>query len=1051
MLLLPGPDGPPAIGTRGGARMRAWHRDEAMGRRSVVRVVALVSLFFVCLVPAATGIAASARAADGSVPDPAAAPIRLPKITALVSGHQHDCFLDADGGIWCWGFNLYGQLGDGTTESRDRPVRVQGIPGRVVEIAAMWNGTCAITDSRDLWCWGENHYGQLGNGTTVDGLVPSRVLLDGPVAMFTSSGRDTACAALRDGSAWCWGENTFDQITNSNQTQLTRPTRIAVTTESLVAVAPGASHTCALTAGGGVRCWGYGLGGQLGTPELSMVTTDRAVTPSGLASGVRAITAGYDATCVLLADGSVRCWGATGAFGGGQPGPVPAVLPGLPGRVDTIALSPMAAGDHGCATVNGRAWCWGVNDSGQLGDGTTTDRPAAVEIPTAGIALLGVGGDHGTALLRDGSLVTWGDGDPTVRPPFAAVAVADGTYRETGPLVPTITTLIPTPADISTDPPVIEANLILAALAMIAFTIATEVLNRTLGDLAPPLRRRFGSGSRFGLGRARLGTIMTGPLGRLTRGRTAVGARMLAIAAFYGVVFALLDPTWDPLSVTGLWLVLIMAVSFGLVGLSDDIASFLTARRWGVAGDFVIRPGSLMMAAGSTLVSRALVLVPGVMIGTPEALEIDGTNLDPRRAGRLAGIGLGAIFAIGAAAWVGTLGTSALRANGSELDVAVGGLEALLLLVFAVAVQNVFVQLLAFGDSSGRRLLRSHRVIWAIALLGVSFLFWHTLVNPRGDLASALQRTNVQAFIATVGIILSLAVVTWVVTRIARYRAERAAAGLVPTSGPVTTLPIPGPAPVEVGPAAAEPASPALASAEPTSPAFASVANASAATTVDVPGRPAAALVPEGITAPGTGLAFSLRVPGRHRLAGSVGLGILRDRIEFDAGWIRLPVEKLYRRVYLASSVLIVVLAIPALVAIAQPGFRFYRVPWLLPAMVAGGVAWFLGMLLLQFWRDHQRRRVRTTCPLGAVVRADTVVNRDLALTATILGFLVGGLLYVAIAGRKVVRLRAPLDPERSTVVELRLVAHDRDEAADIARSVNDAQARVGPPWQGLA
>ena len=183
-----------------------------------------------------------------------------------------------------------------------------------------------------------------------------------------------------------------------------------------------------------------------------------------------------------------------------------------------------------------------------------------------------------------------------------------------------------------------------------------------------------------------------------------------------------------------------------------------------------------MAAVGSTLFSRALVLVPGVMIGSPEALEIDEEHVDRRRLGGLAGVGLGTILAVGLVAWLATVATTALRGNGTALDVALGGAEAFLLLVFAAAVQNGFVQLLSVRESAGLALRRTHRIVWAIALLGVTFAFWHTLVNPRGNLASALSATNVQAFLVTVGIVLAAAVVVWAAAFRARRRAARSLA-----------------------------------------------------------------------------------------------------------------------------------------------------------------------------------------------------------------------------------------------------------------------------------
>jgi hypothetical protein len=178
-------------------------------------------------------------------------------------------------------------------------------------------------------------------------------------------------------------------------------------------------------------------------------------------------------------------------------------------------------------------------------------------------------------------------------------------------------------------------------------------------------------------------------------------------------------------------------------------------------GDLQFRAGGLLAAVGSTLVSRALVLVPGVMIGSPEVIEVDPERVDQRRLGIIAAVGMGTVLLIGLTAWGLTLATSAL---------ALGGAEAFLLLVFAFAVQNGFVQLLSFRQSGGLALRRTHPFWWGAALLLVSFVFWQTLVNPGGDLATALRTRNALAFLAVAGVVLFVSLAIWVGTRLTWLR-----------------------------------------------------------------------------------------------------------------------------------------------------------------------------------------------------------------------------------------------------------------------------------------
>ncbi|HLE89283.1 MAG TPA: C-type lectin domain-containing protein [Candidatus Limnocylindria bacterium] len=344
-----------------------------------------------------------------------------------------------------------------------------------------------------------------------------------------------------------------------------------------------------------------------------------------------------------------------------------------------------------------------------------------------------------------------------------------GGYRQPGTLVPGITTTIPGPADVSADPSIVGANLLLAALVMVMLTIATELLNRSLGDLEPMLSGRFAIVGRLQRAIARLDAVTIQRLAA-RRHRLVDAARLAGIAAFYGFAFAFLDPTWDPLTVPGAWLVVMMAIAVGVVGLGGDIAAWAVGRRWGVVGDLEIRAGSLLAAVGSTLVSRAMVLVPGIMIGSPEVIEVDPDRVDRRRLGTIAAVGVGTVLLIGLASWGLLVAISSLRGTGAGLDPALGGVEAFLLLVFAFAVQNGFVQLLSLRQSGGLALRRTHPIWWGVALLLVTFTLWHTLVNPTGDLASAVRTRNVLAFLVAAGLVLFASLAVWVGTRLAWLR-----------------------------------------------------------------------------------------------------------------------------------------------------------------------------------------------------------------------------------------------------------------------------------------
>ena len=473
-----------------------------------------------------------------------------------------------------------------------------------------------------------------------------------------------------------------------------------------------------------------------------------------------------------------------------EPVPTPVDLGAAP-AVDVDASN----GYHLCALdADGATWCWGNAEVGQLGPGVpaatvSIATPVRQDLPPA--TAVRTGYDLSCALLGPDDLRCWGDGDPLARNPWTGeTGPPAGGFREPGPLVPTVTTYIPTPADVSTDPPVVGANLVLAAAVMILFTIAGELLNRTLAENEDAFAARGGVLARLRQARRRIDRALERRLGR---GRLLTAVQLAGIAAIYGLVFSLLDRTWDPLSVTGLWLFFSMAVAFGIVGIADDLACWSVARRWGVAADLDLRPGNLLAAVASTAASRVAALLPGVMIGMPEALEVDVEALDDRRRARLAAVGLGTLAVIGTVAWAITLVTAVAGSAGEEgIAVLLGGVEAFFLVVFAVTVQNGFAQLLAFRGTPGRVLRTTHRWAWLGALLLVTFLFWHTLVNPRGDLAAALGETNVVAFMATAVGFVAVSGAAWAWFRLRRRQGAAGATPEAPVREPSADAPADG-------------------------------------------------------------------------------------------------------------------------------------------------------------------------------------------------------------------------------------------------------------------
>ncbi len=309
-------------------------------------------------------------------------------VSAMSAGYGQTCALTNSGGMKCWGDNAGGQLGDGTQIQRTIAVDVTGLTSGVSFIATGVAHSCAVTVNGGLKCWGANDSGILGDGTTIARLTPVSVLnLFVSVSAVTATGAST-CALTSNGGVKCWGSNQSGQLGDGTTT--TRLTAVDVTglASGVVAMAMGGSFACALTSAGGVKCWGNNTLGQLGVGNVPQQLTP--VNVLGLTSGVSAIAAGATHACALTTAGGVKCWGANtnGVLGNGTTdNSFTAVdVVGLSGGVSAIS----AGGGNGntCALTNsGGVKCWGDNQLGQLGNGTVnTFSPIPVDV----ISLVGI-------------------------------------------------------------------------------------------------------------------------------------------------------------------------------------------------------------------------------------------------------------------------------------------------------------------------------------------------------------------------------------------------------------------------------------------------------------------------------------------------------------------------------------------------------------------------------------------------------------------------------------------------------------------------------------
>lgn len=330
-------------------------------------------------------------------------------VASFDSGTSHTCALTTSGGVKCWGSNQSGRLGDGTTTSRAVAGDVFSLTSGVASVSVGHTHSCAVTTSGGLKCWGFNGNGRLGDGTTTTRLTPVDVsgLTSGVASV--SVGNDHTCAVTTTGGAKCWGYNGDRTLGDGTTTDRWTPVDVTGLTSGVAAIAAGEFHTCALTTTGGARCWGDNASGQVG--DGSGLNRSTSVNVTGLTSGVAAITTDSSHTCAVTTTGGVKCWGTNnqGQIGDGTTTTrlTPVDVTGL-----TSGVSAAAVGNtHSCALMtSGNVKCWGQNLLGQLGNGTTTDSLTAVDVSglSSGVVSLNAAPGYNCALMSSAGLKCWG-------------------------------------------------------------------------------------------------------------------------------------------------------------------------------------------------------------------------------------------------------------------------------------------------------------------------------------------------------------------------------------------------------------------------------------------------------------------------------------------------------------------------------------------------------------------------------------------------------------------------------------------------------------------
>jgi alpha-tubulin suppressor-like RCC1 family protein len=351
-------------------------------------------------------------------------------LKSVGGGFYHSAAVGTDGSLWTWGSNNFGELGKGSTSDSSTPAKLTSISG----INAVTGGNdhmVALKTDGTVWAWGYNYHGELGNGTktgnTANG-TPGQVLTAAatPLTGITAvrGGFWHNLALKSDGTVWAWGNNDYGQLGNGSVTPSYGGVAYAAQVTGLsnvVSIAAGHWHSVAVKSDGSVWTWGYNGGlyadinGQLGdgtTTNRSSPVRVLGPSGSGYLSGITSVAAGAAFTLALKSDGTLWGWGRNmeGEFGNGT---FTNSLVPVQAANGVSNITALAAGYWLSLALksDGTVWAWGQNDMGQLGNGTT---PAANSTPAAVIGLSSVtaihaGASFGLALKSDGTVWAWGE------------------------------------------------------------------------------------------------------------------------------------------------------------------------------------------------------------------------------------------------------------------------------------------------------------------------------------------------------------------------------------------------------------------------------------------------------------------------------------------------------------------------------------------------------------------------------------------------------------------------------------------------------------------
>lgn len=315
-------------------------------------------------------------------------------------GERMACAITENGNLECWG---EGYLGRGSYETQLTPVQIPAFAGNVSSVSVGNGNTCAVKTDNTLWCWGWNSFGEAGQGTTYSP-VQSPTQVAGQAALQVSIGRDHVCAVQTNHTLYCWGTGSFGQLGLGTTASQTTPAFVSALL-SVAQVSAGYGRTCAVTLSGALYCWGQdplpAVGGNQTLPALV-----------SLGATVTQVSAGATHACALTSTPALRCWGAneSGQLGNGTTTRYPYAV--TVAYAEGTPVEVAAGNQFTCLALAGQAECWGASKAGSLGDGmgTTSLLPSLIALPPLSGLPADIDASAEAACLRlgNGAVYCWG-------------------------------------------------------------------------------------------------------------------------------------------------------------------------------------------------------------------------------------------------------------------------------------------------------------------------------------------------------------------------------------------------------------------------------------------------------------------------------------------------------------------------------------------------------------------------------------------------------------------------------------------------------------------